>query len=221
MFRIFLFWFLTFLCIAPAAFAKPFWSSKASQAEDTALAKLKPGQFIWKDTNVSAGSMKAEVNLSEQKIYLYRNGALVAVSTVSTGKGTRSTPTGIFTVKGKSRYHRSKKYHNAPMPYTHWLTAKNIAIHAGNLPGYPASHGCIRVPTKFARLLFHSSSVGMPVVITNHKKAATELAHSHPLPDLPVDRKESKIIKTANSSPHRGPFAATFNALMTQQFRGQ
>ncbi len=151
---------------APTLAAEPFWGSRTSQAFDIAPQKLKPGQFIWKDSTANLGPMMAVVRLAEQKVYVYRSDALIGVSTASTGKRKRSTPTGIFSVLGKSRFHRSRKYNNAPMPYTHWLTSKGVAMHAGKLPGYPASHGCIRLPSQFARFLFESSPIGMRVVIT-------------------------------------------------------
>jgi lipoprotein-anchoring transpeptidase ErfK/SrfK len=165
MFRIFSILILTFF-VTPTLVAEPFWGSKISQAIDTAPHKLRPGQFIWKSSAVPLGPMMAVVRLAEQKVYVYRNDALIGVSTVSTGSRKRRTPTGIFTVLNKSRFHRSKKYNNAPMPYAQWLTSKGIAMHAGKLPGYPASHGCIRMPSQFARFLFESSPVGMRVVIT-------------------------------------------------------
>ncbi len=165
MFRIISFLVSTIL-LAPALCAEPFWGSKVSQPIDIKPQKLKPGQFFWRGNSVPAGPMMAIVKLTEQKVYVYRNDTLIGISTTSTGKRKRSTPTGVFNVLGKSRFHRSRKYNNAPMPYTHWLTSKGIAMHAGKLPGYPASHGCIRLPSQFARLLFESSSVGMQVIIT-------------------------------------------------------
>lgn len=168
MLRIFFFLILTFL-VTPDLCAEPFWGSATSQSLKTAPDKLKRGQFIWKGSAGLVGAMVAKVSISDQKIYLYRKGTLIGVSTVSTGKSKHNTPKGFFSVLGKNRFHRSKKYNNAPMPYTQWLTSKGIAMHAGNIPGYPASHGCIRLPTQFARFLYEVSFVGMPVVITNQK----------------------------------------------------
>jgi hypothetical protein len=162
---------LSSLLLAPPLLAEPFWGSKASQAVDIPADKLKPGQFIWKGDAVPYGPMRATINIPEQKIYVHRNGILIGVSTISTGRGRRMTPAGHFSVLGKARFHRSKKYDNAPMPFTHWLTSGGIGMHAGKLPGYPASHGCIRMPSKFARLVYESSYVGMPVTITREKTA--------------------------------------------------
>jgi hypothetical protein len=168
MVRIFVFLVSTLL-FTPSLLAKQLRGNKPPQSIDTPKHKLKPGQFFWSDKIALDGPLTAEISLSEQKLYLYRNANLIGVSTVSTGKKKGSTPTGVFTVKGKDKNHISKKYDNTPMPYTHWLTTNGIAIHAGNLPGYRASHGCIRLPIEFARRLFQLSSVGMPVVITRHR----------------------------------------------------
>lgn len=200
MFRTFVFLVSTFV-FAPALFAEPLWGSKTSQLVDIPPHKLKPGQFIWKGHAVPLGPIKAEINISEQRIYVHRNGVLIGVSTISTGRGRRSTPTGVFRVQGKSRFHRSRKYNNAAMPYTQWLTSKGIAMHAGKLPGYPASHGCIRMPTKFARLLFESSFVGMPVVITRHKKTEPESQSAQPVTLLPIADKAAKLVTTAAPVP--------------------
>ena len=163
MLRIFSFLFLT-VFFTPTLFAEPFWGSKASQPINTPAYKLKAGHFIWQD-DVPTGTLAATINLSKQQMYVYRGDILIGVSTVSTGAKRRRTPRGNFTVLEKQRYHRSRKYNNALMPYMQRLTHKGIAIHAGRLPGYPASHGCIRLPTQFARLIFQASSVGMPVTI--------------------------------------------------------
>lgn len=184
------------LLFSPILFGEPFWGSKASQSVDTELSNLKPGQFIWKGDAVPFGPMRAEVRIAEQKIYLYRNGVLIGVSTISTGRFRRSTPTGVFTVRRKNRHYRSRKYDNAPMPYAQWLTS-NIAMHAGKLPGYPASHGCIRLPTRFARLLFESTSVGMPVAISRR----TVFDTSHFSAMLAVNSHAENLSNTPALSP--------------------
>jgi hypothetical protein len=107
---------------------------------------------------------------------------LVAGTTISTGSEGRETPLGNFTILEKQVYHRSRTYDDAPMPYMQRLTWKGVSMHAGDLPGYPASHGCIRLPKGFAKLLFGVTEVGTPVVITDAEqerlaaeyKAATE-----------------------------------------------
>jgi hypothetical protein len=107
------------------------------------------------------------VSLPLQRAYVYRNGVLIGVTTVSTGAPGHGTPTGVFTVLQKKVMHRSNLYDSAPMPYMQRLTWGGIAMHAGHLPGYPASHGCIRMPMGFARQLYGVTRLGMTVVITD------------------------------------------------------
>jgi hypothetical protein len=127
---------------------------------------LKNGEFVWAPELAPDGPALAIVNLETQRLILFRNGVPIAASTVSSGTKGHETPTGVFTILQKRQEHYSKTYNNAPMPNMQRLTWKGIALHAGKLPGYPASHGCIRLPMKFSSLLFGASSLGMTVVIT-------------------------------------------------------
>ena len=126
---------------------------------------LKPGQYLWRDVPAAAGPERVVVSLSDQLAYLYRGDTLVAVATISTGIEGRDTPTGIFAVRGKTPFHRSRKYDNAPMPFTQFIDQYGIAMHGGHNPGYPASHGCIRLPAAFAKRLYGVTEVGTPVYI--------------------------------------------------------
>jgi len=128
---------------------------------------LKPGQFIWEPEIAPKGPMLLAVNLATQRAILFRNGVPIGASTVSTGRAGRETPTGIFTILQKQVEHYSSKYDNAPMPYMQRLTWQGVALHAGHLPGYPASHGCIRLPAGFAKALYGTTALGMTVVITD------------------------------------------------------
>jgi hypothetical protein len=151
------------LVLAAPALAQ---GAKTSATFDTDVAALKPGQFIWNGDLAPAGPMTVIVHLPTQRAYVYRNGVRIGASTVSTGKAGHKTPTGVFTILQKNKDHKSNLYNNAPMPYMQRLTWDGIALHAGNLPGYPASHGCIRLPLEFSKLLFEASSMGMTVVVT-------------------------------------------------------
>lgn len=131
-----------------------------------AVQKLKPGQFIWAPDVAPEGPVLLVVSLATQRAVLYRNGVPIAISTVSTGKAGHDTPTGVFTVLQKQVEHYSNLYDNAPMPYMQRLTWGGVALHGGNLPGYPASHGCIRLPQEFAKKLYGVTRLGMTVVIT-------------------------------------------------------
>jgi hypothetical protein len=129
--------------------------------------RLKPGQFVWAPELSGDGPALVIVNLETQRLILFRNGVPIGASTVSSGKTGYETPTGVFEILQKRQEHYSKTYDNAPMPNMQRLTWQGIALHAGKLPGYPASHGCIRLPLAFSKLLFGSTSLGMTVVITS------------------------------------------------------
>ena len=124
---------------------------------------LAPGQYLWRDG--VKGEPRVVVSLSDQMAYLYRGDELAAVATVSTGTEAHPTPTGIFPILAKKVMHRSKKYDDAPMPHMQRLDSYGIAMHAGYNPGRPASHGCIRLPAKFAAKLFSVTEIGSTVYI--------------------------------------------------------
>ncbi|MCD9088633.1 L,D-transpeptidase [Stenotrophomonas sp. SY1] len=157
--------------------AVPTWGAKQSSPADTSPSELKPGEWVWGGDNKAMGPMAVIVSLTEQRAYVYRNGILIAFTSVSTGKPGHETPTGVFTILQKDKDHRSSKYNNAPMPYQERLTWDGIALHAGGLPGYPESHGCVHMPSEFARLLFDSSTLSMTVVISEEGKSPDGLVH--------------------------------------------
>lgn len=126
---------------------------------------LKPGQYLWRDVPDAEGPERVVISLGDQMAYLYRGTTLVAASTVSSGKFGNDTPLGIFAVHTKKPMHRSRKYENAPMPFAQFIDQYGIALHAGFNPGRPASHGCVRLPTDFAKKLFGTTAIGTPVLI--------------------------------------------------------
>jgi hypothetical protein len=134
-----------------------------------AVTQLKAGQYVWAPEVAPRGPMLLIVNVATQRAVLFRNGVPIAASTVSTGRPGHATPTGVFTILQKHVEHYSSLYDNAPMPYMQRLTWRGVALHAGNLPGYPASHGCIRLPAEFAKLLYGETKIGMTVVITHEQ----------------------------------------------------
>ena len=131
------------------------------------VSALGPGEYVWAPELSVEGSALLVVNVATQRAVLFRNGVPMAATTVSTGKEGHETPTGVFTILQKRKEHYSNLYNNAPMPNMQRLTWDGIALHAGNLPGYPASHGCVRLPKDFSALLFDATSLGMTVVITS------------------------------------------------------
>ncbi len=105
------------------------------------------------------GAVEIVVSIPQQRAYIYRGGTLIGVSTVSTGMAGHRTPTGRYPIMEKRRTHFSNLYNNAPMPFMQRLTMGGIALHAGQIPGYPASHGCVRLPYEMARNLFGTTQV--------------------------------------------------------------
>jgi len=184
----------TLFVLSPASvFAAPSWGDTTPQAAETAPQNLKPGQFKWQGGAIPSGPIVVVVSLAEQRAYVYRNGVRIGVASVSTGKPGYGTPTGVFTVLEKDADHRSKTYNNAPMPYTQRLTWSGVALHAGGLPGYPSSHGCVHLPTEFARRLFAVSPKGMTVVIADQRADPTEVVHPAGL--APVDSRTGQPVK--------------------------
>jgi len=138
---------------------------------------------------VPQGPLHVIISIAKQRVTVYANGTAVARSPVSTGVPDHPTPMGIFAVISKARWHRSSIYSGAPMPYMQRITWSGIALHAGMLPGYPASHGCIRLPEDFAIRLWGLSKLGARVIITRDEVAPVAIAH----PRLPVPKKPQNI----------------------------
>ena len=132
-----------------------------------AVERLAPGEYLWMPQIAPEGPLLLIVSIVRQRAILYRNGIPIAVTTVSTGRDGHPTPTGVFTILQKREKHFSSLYHNAPMPFMQRLTWAGVALHGGQLPGYRASHGCIRLPHPFARLLFGVTTLGMTVIVTD------------------------------------------------------
>jgi hypothetical protein len=152
-------------------------ASRAVAERFVADRKLKPGEYIWQPERSPSGSVVMIVSLPEQLVHVYRNGVEIGVSTCSTGRPGHRTPTGIFTILEKERQHVSSIYKGAQMPNMERLTWTGIALHAGNLPGYPASHGCIRLPLKFSALLYEVTHLGVTVIIADERTQPNSVVH--------------------------------------------
>jgi L,D-transpeptidase catalytic domain len=161
------------LVISPAAFA-------ARHTKGRAVApftpELKPGEYVWHPEISPKGPVVIIVSLPKQTMYVYRNGVRIGRSAVSTGTEGHPTPTGMFTILQKKVRHESNIYKGAKMPHMQRLTWTGIAMHAGHLPGYPASHGCVRLPVDFAEKLYSVTSNGTGVIITDDEFAPGETA---------------------------------------------
>ena len=142
----------------------------APQAHKDALAAfgpvaLRPGQFRWVTDMPKEGEAKVVIDLLTQRFYVYRGDRLVGMSTISSGKKGKETQLGFWKVRLKKVKGYSRKYDNAPMPFMQMYDEKGIAFHAGPNPGYPASHGCVRLPLKFAERLYAMTKIGTEVIV--------------------------------------------------------
>ncbi|HXG99310.1 MAG TPA: L,D-transpeptidase family protein [Sphingomicrobium sp.] len=140
---------------------------KAHQAMVASFGRtgLKPGEYLWAPNIPAAGDTSLVVDLLTQMAYVYRGEQLIGATTISSGTKGKETPLGFWSVLQKKRSHFSRKYDSAPMPFMQRIDSHGIAFHAGRTPGYPASHGCIRLPPKFAEKLYTLTSIGSKVTI--------------------------------------------------------
>ena len=138
---------------------------------------LKPGQYVWEPERAPEGPLLIVASVTDQVAYVYRNGICIARSSVSTGRPGHRTPTGVFTILEKEVHHTSSIYKGAEMPYMERVTWGGIALHAGDLPGYPDSHGCVRLPLEFSKLLFGVTMKGATVVIADAQSAPATTVH--------------------------------------------
>src|SRR6516165_12243762 len=154
--------------------------------------------------NTPGAPMLAIVSLSDQRVSIYDgDGRRILQSPVSSGQTSLETPTGIFSVVQKKEVHQSNVYEDGNMPFMERITWTGIALHGGVVPGYPASHGCVRMPEQFADRLFGLTDIGMRVVVVPHDIAPAEL--SHPALFKPAPRRGGWLV---GSTPERTAAAA-------------
>jgi hypothetical protein len=153
----------------------------------------------------ATGPLFAVLSLSDQHISIYNSSGLVTRGKVSTGMPGHRTPVGIFSIIGQERYHNSNIYSGAPMPFMQRITWSGIALHLGVVPGYPASHGCIRLPASFAQKLWGMTKIGERVVIAPHEVAPAEFAH----PLLPVPKMQPSPAVVSENTPAKVTEIAT------------
>jgi L,D-transpeptidase catalytic domain len=128
---------------------------------------------------LATGTLQVVIAVNSQRLTLYSNGVPVAHSMVSTGVPGHSTPTGVFSVIQKERFHRSNIYSDAPMPFMQRITWSGVALHEGVVPGHPASHGCIRMPGAFARQMWATTKLGLRVIIARTDVVPAEIENPH------------------------------------------
>lgn len=161
-------------------------TSSAIELARTA-AGLKAGEWVWAPAVAPSGPVMIYVDLSHQVATIYRNGVRIGVSTISSGKKGYETPTGVFTILQKDVDHHSNLYKNASMPFQQRLTWDGVALHAGGLPGYPESHGCIHLPYGLAKELFKVTKLGATVIVDEGNSVPMPIAGGNLL--LPTDPK--------------------------------
>lgn len=182
------------------------WAVQAVAKPVPAIKALKVGEYIWRPELSPDGPVVVVVSIPEQLTHVYRNGVAIGVSSCSTGKPGKGTPTGVFTILQKRKRHFSSTYNNAPMPNMQRLTWKGIALHAGNLPGYPASMGCIRLPMEFSKLLFSATHLGTPVIIADQKTDHGKLVNPGLiLPGASAAKAETAVKKAKGKKPPKTP----------------
>ncbi|WP_137135109.1 L,D-transpeptidase family protein [Rhizobium sp. FKY42] len=150
------------------------------------------------------------VSRAKQSLTVYDDGKIIATSKVSTGKPGHDTPTGIFSILEKRKYHESNIYSNAPMPWMQRLTWSGIALHEGKVPNYPASHGCVRLPSGFAETLFSMTKRGAHVIIADEDVAPVVVRHPF-LFQLTTDVQILSDVPLRPSSKTTGPVELAMN----------
>ncbi|MCB1509370.1 MAG: L,D-transpeptidase [Hyphomicrobiaceae bacterium] len=204
------------ICGGAAAAALPLiigWTKSRELPFGSDVRTMKPGDFTWAPDRAAPGPVVIIVSTPEQRAYVYREGGLIAVATCSTGRKGHRTPTGVFVILQKDRDHVSSTYRGAKMPFMERLTWSGIALHAGNLPGYPASHGCVRLPFDFAKRLFTITHLGVAVIIADAHSEPSEVVHpslflparaAHEARALAAKTKAKKLPPVArHAAPHR------------------
>ncbi|WP_296082881.1 L,D-transpeptidase family protein [uncultured Agrobacterium sp.] len=146
-----------------------------------------------------ARSLQVVVSKNEQTLSLYEDGNVIATSRVSTGKSGHETPSGIFSILDKRKYHESNIYSAAPMPFMQRLTWSGIALHEGHVPNYPASHGCIRLPAKFAKSLYGMTGRGVHVIVSSKDVALRRI--DHPALLQPKSADEGRLLSDVEMRP--------------------
>ena len=157
---------------------------KAHRVETPAVPVAAPKKARKPDPDIASIPLYAVVSIEDQHVSIYGNNGLIERSDISTGTAEHPTPTGIYAIIQKERWHESNIYSGAPMPFMQRITWSGVAMHTGQLPGYPASHGCIRLPGSFAERWYGMTKVGLRVLIAPTDVSPEPIAH----PNLPVPR---------------------------------
>jgi hypothetical protein len=164
---------------AESADAQAYRSYKSYRTQRAAVRPTKPVEKREKEKSAHLQPVHLiVVSIPKQRISLYGAGGFHKQGAVSTGTAGFPTPTGVFSIIQKNRYHRSNIYSGAPMPFMQRITWSGVAMHEGVLPGYPASHGCIRLTHQFASELWGMTRMGVRVIVTPDDAQPAAIAHA-------------------------------------------
>lgn len=160
------------------------WTIETASAQEYSRSRRNSDEYAYlpprKPVAIEAQALTpvfAVVGLNEQRISVYGTNGRIAQSPISSGSTGYDTPAGVFSIVQKKPQHNSNLYDDASMPFMQRLTWTGIALHAGVIPGYPASHGCVRLPHAFAEKLFDMTKLGMRVILTRDEIVPEEISH--------------------------------------------
>jgi hypothetical protein len=177
---------------------------------------LLSGTVLSHSAFAQAATLQIIVSKDKQSLTVYDGDQVVRTTKVSTGKAGHTTPSGIFSILEKRKYHESNIYSNAPMPFMQRLTWSGIALHEGHVPNYPASHGCVRIPPGTAKNLFDMTDRGIHVVISDAPVVPVKIEHANlfkplkPLPSAPL-MSDIDLRPTAMKKTSDGPVEVAMN----------
>jgi lipoprotein-anchoring transpeptidase ErfK/SrfK len=143
-----------------------------------AAAKEEPVDEVVAKAKAAKQPYNVVISIEKQQLTLYSGTEVIARSRVSTGTASHPTPTGVFSIIQRNRWHRSNLYGNAPMWFMQRITWSGVAMHEGVVPGYPASHGCIRLPAAFAKSMWSITEMGARVIVAKPELEPVAIAHS-------------------------------------------
>ena len=182
----------------------PAWNRPSRRAKEPERRPSKADRAADKAPPSPSGPLHVIVSIDKQRATLFDNGVPIASTAISTGTLGHPTPMGVFTVIQKSRHHVSNLY-DAPMPYMQRITWSGSALHEGPLPGYPASHGCVRLSGNFAQVLWKTTKMGARVIVTRPEVAPVEIEHARlfvPRPKVAFEpATTSALVKTGVTEP--------------------
>ena len=168
-------------------------------AYSSAFAEPRVAESVTTDHgSLTSAPVMAIVSIQHQRISLYDADGRAMRALTSSGAKEYETPVGIYSILQKNKEHYSNLYDDAAMPFMQRITWSGIALHEGQLPGYPASHGCVRMPGSFASEIFPLTKIGMRVIVARDNVAPVDITHAHLLKPAPLSA-SAVVTRTAIS----------------------